>query len=223
MPLQSAITMALLNYRSKVDLVADQLSDEILSGELPAGTPLKQRDIASRMGVSPTPVREALVRLATQGLVVLEAHCPPTVALQEDERVRENFLVRATLESLAVRLAATRITPADLDVLQSINDELGSLEPNHPSIGAVNLSFHSVLTEAAGVPLLTHLIRQLWAALPMGPQARGRPVSESVRQHQLIIDSLRAGDTAAAVAAIERHIMDAPESLTRPRAAMNSG
>ena len=56
--------------------------------------------------------------------------------------------------------------------------------PTIPSIGAVNLNFHSALTEAAGVPLLTHLIRQLWAALPMGPQARGRPVSESVRQHQ---------------------------------------
>ena len=48
--------------------------------------------------------------MATQGLVVLEAHCPPTVALQEDERIRENFLVRATLESLAVQLAAARLT-----------------------------------------------------------------------------------------------------------------
>lgn len=204
--------MTSLNYRSKADLVADRLQEEILSGELRAGDQLKQRDIARRMGVSSTPVREAIARLAAKGLVLLEAHCPPTVAMAESERIRENFLVRASLESLAVRLATPRLSNETLDELEAINNRMSELPNDDEGVSDLNRQFHTTLVEAAELPLLSHLISQLWAALPSGPRARGRTVAESVDQHRRLINALRERDVDKATDAMEHHIMDSPES-----------
>ena len=198
-----------LNYRTKTDLVADQLREEILSGALPAGEPLKQRDLASRLGVSSTPVREALQQLAAQGLVVMDPHRPPTVALQEAERLRENYFVRATLEALAVRLAVDRIGDDTIHRLEALNDQLAALTPQDPAAGELNREFHSMLVDAADLPLLSHLIQHLWAALPRGPMARGRTPQESAAQHAELLAALRARDSDLAARAIEEHILQA--------------
>lgn len=198
-----------LNYRTKTDLVADVLREEILSGALRAGEPLKQRDVASRLGVSSTPVREALQQLAAQGLVVMDPHRPPTVAMREAERLRENYFVRATLEALAVRLAVDRIGDDELDELEVLNEQLAAAAADDPTTGELNREFHSLLVDAADLPLLSHLIRHLWAALPSGPVARGRTPQESAGQHAELLAALRARDSDRAAQAIEDHILQA--------------
>jgi len=198
-----------LNYRTKTDLVADVLREEIMSGALRAGVRLNQREVASRLGVSSTPVREAFQQLAAQGLVVMDPHRSPTVALQEAERLRENYFVRATLEALAVRLAVDRIGDGTLDELETLNDQLADLAADDPGAAELNREFHSLLVDAADLPLLSHLIKHLWAALPSGPMARGRTPQESAGQHAELLAALRAGDSDRAVHAIETHILQA--------------
>src|SRR5512140_1972307 len=107
-------------YVSKTDLVAALIRQLIITGELAAGGQLRQRDLAQRFGVSQTPVREALRRLESEGLVVGDAHRGFTVVEPDDGPVEENFQIRAALESLGASLAARKIDAAGIARLQEL-------------------------------------------------------------------------------------------------------
>ncbi len=91
-------------YVSKTDMVAALIREQIITGELAAGEQLRQRDLAQRFQVSQTPVREAMRRLESEGLVIGDTHRGFTVVEPDDGRIEENFQIRAALESLG-RLA----------------------------------------------------------------------------------------------------------------------
>ncbi len=88
-------------YVSKSDMVTDALRELITDRQLSPGTPLRQRDLAERFDVSYTPVREALRRLESEGLVVTDVHRGATVAHTESEEMEENYRILAALESVA--------------------------------------------------------------------------------------------------------------------------
>jgi DNA-binding GntR family transcriptional regulator len=96
-------------YVSKTDLVAALIRELVITGELGAGEQLRQRDLALRFGVSQTPVREAMRRLESEGLLVCDTHRGFTVVTPGDGRIEENFQIRAALESLGASLAAPKI------------------------------------------------------------------------------------------------------------------
>jgi pimeloyl-ACP methyl ester carboxylesterase/DNA-binding transcriptional regulator YhcF (GntR family) len=100
-------------YVSKTDLVAALIRELVITGELAAGEQLRQRDLAQRFGVSQTPVREAMRRLESEGLLVCDTHRGFTVAAPELGPVEENFQIRAALESLGASLASD-IAGADM-------------------------------------------------------------------------------------------------------------
>ena len=97
-------------YVSKTDLVAALIRELIITGELAAGEQLRQRDLAQRFHVSQTPVREAMRRLESEGLVVGDTHRGFTVVEPDDGPVEENFQIRAALESLGASSPPTRST-----------------------------------------------------------------------------------------------------------------
>ena len=99
-------------YVSKSDMVTDVIRDLITDGLLPPGTPLRQRVLAEQFDVSYTPVREALRRLESEGLVVTDVHRGATVARTESEMLQENYRILAALETLAGSLATDRRCPA---------------------------------------------------------------------------------------------------------------
>ncbi len=99
-------------YVSKTDLVAALIRELVITGELAAGAQLRQRDLAQRFGVSQTPVREAMRRLESEGLLVCDTHRGFTVAAPELGPVEENFQIRAALESLGASLAARKMDMA---------------------------------------------------------------------------------------------------------------
>src|SRR3984957_16824257 len=101
-------------YVSKSDMVTDVLRDLITGGLVSPGTPLRQRDLAEQFDVSYTPVREALRRLESEGLVVTDVHRGATVALAESEELEENYRILAALEALAGSLAVAKITDDDI-------------------------------------------------------------------------------------------------------------
>jgi DNA-binding GntR family transcriptional regulator len=221
-------------YVSKTDMVAALIREQIITGELPAGEQLRQRDLAQRFQVSQTPVREAMRRLESEGLVIGDTHRGFTVVEPDDGPVEENFQIRAALESLGASLAARKIDAAGLARLKELNDEMRALGAEHDGLGdpryaGLNREFHFTVYEYARSPLLLSLMRLLWASLhgvpkhgvpkhgvprhdvpkPGGPKA-ARTHAESARQHDEILAALRAGDPAAAAAGTYQHIMGSP-------------
>ena len=108
-------------YISKTDLVAALIRELVITGELAPGEQLRQRDLARRFGVSQTPVREAMRRLESEGLLVCGTHRGFTVVAPDVGRVEENFRIRAALESLGASLAARKIDPAGLARLRELH------------------------------------------------------------------------------------------------------
>src|SRR5579871_2402992 len=123
---------AMPGYVSKTDMVAALIRELIITGELSAGQQLRQRDLAGRFRVSQTPVREAMRRLESEGLVVGDTHRGFTVVVPEDGPVEENFQIRAALESLGASLAARKIDEQGLATLQALNDRMRALPDGDP-------------------------------------------------------------------------------------------
>ena len=196
-----------LGYVSKTDMVAALIRELIITGDLSAGEQLRQRDLAGRFGVSQTPVREAMRRLQSEGLVVGDTHRGFTVVEADAGRVEENFQIRAALESLGASLAARSIDEAGVRRLAELNDRMRALPDDDSDYVELNRQFHFAIYEYARSPLLMSLMRLLWASLHGGPRVL-RSHAESARQHEEILDALRAGDAAAAADRTRHHIMD---------------
>ncbi|HEY6276423.1 MAG TPA: GntR family transcriptional regulator [Streptosporangiaceae bacterium] len=201
-------------YVSKTDMVAALIRELIISGELPAGGQLRQRDLAQRFRVSQTPVREALRRLESEGLVVGDTHRGFTVVEPDNGPVEENFQIRAALESLAASLAARKIGSDGIAALRELNDRMRALPEGDPGYADLNREFHFTVYEHAGSPLLLSLMRLLWASLHGGPKVL-RTHAESARQHDAIIDALTTGDAGAASAQTYQHIITAAPAAQR--------
>lgn len=199
---------AAASYLSKTDMVAALIRELIITGELAAGMQLRQRDLAQRFGVSQTPVREAMRRLESEGLVIGDTHRGFTVVEPDDGPVEENFQIRAALESLGASLAARKIDAAGIAHLQDLNEQMRALGDDDPRYAGLNREFHFTLYQYARSPLLMSLMRLLWASLHGGPRVL-RTHAESARQHDAILDALRAGDADAAAAGTYQHIMGA--------------
>jgi len=195
-----------LHYSSKSDIVCAMLREMIISGELSASEPLRQRDLAARFGVSQTPVREALRRLESEGLVVNDPHRGATVAESRNGIVQDNSQIRAALEPLGARLAALAVTDDQIAELQRLNDAMVALGGDDERYGDLNRQFHFAIYEAAGSPMLLSMMRLLWHAMPQGPKVT-RPHSESATQHQELIEALAAHDPERAAAITQQHIL----------------
>ena len=197
-----------VSYVSKTDMVAALIRELIITGELTAGQQLRQRDLAQRFGVSQTPVREAMRRLESEGLVIGDTHRGFTVVTPDDGPVEENFQIRAALESLGASLAARKIDEAGLAELERLNERMRALADGDPRYAELNREFHFTLYQYSRSPLLMSLMRLLWASLHGGPRVL-RTHAESARQHDAILDALRGGDADAASALTHQHIMGA--------------
>jgi DNA-binding GntR family transcriptional regulator len=200
-------------YVSKTDMVAALIRELIITGGLAAGEQLRQRDLAQRFHVSQTPVREAMRRLESEGLVFGDAHRGFTVAVPDVGPLEENFQIRAALESLGASLAARKIDEAGIVRLRGLNDQMRAMDEGDARYADLNREFHFTIYEYARSPLLLSLMRLLWASLQGGPKV-ARTHAESARQHEAILDALSSADADAAYAQTYQHIMGAEHRLT---------
>jgi len=121
------MTTEVPGYVSKTDLVAALLRELVITGQLAAGEQLRQRDLAQRFAVSQTPVREAMRRLESEGLLVCDTHRGFTVVPPDNGRIEENFQIRAALESLGASLSARKIDAGGLARLRDLNEKMRAL------------------------------------------------------------------------------------------------
>ena len=158
---------------TKADEIALELEDDIVSGGIEAGSVLRQEQLSERFGVSRTPIREALRRLAAHGLVSFTPNRGVRVRTLSRDELREAFLVRAELESLATELAVPRMTPerlAELDAAEQRFSELTVALRKKARSGVedsplavewmhANYGFHDVIYAAAETPYLERLAK----------------------------------------------------------------
>jgi len=191
--------------------VATELRRMILSGELPAGTRLRQVEVAERFHVSTTPVREVFSVLARQGLVRHDVQRGVVVFTPNERDVRENYEIRIALEPLATALAAEHISDAQLARLAEIVGRMRTTSDPIEYVG-LNREFHRAIYSAADRPRLFELIESLRDAFEAYIQydARTRPdpryFEQAHRQHEAIAAALQARRPDRARALMQEHL-----------------
>lgn len=200
------------------DTAYDQLRAAILRGELPHGERLAEEDIADNLGISRTPVREALRRLASEGLVDVAPNRGASVARWESEDLQEIFDLRAMLESYATQRATPRRTQVVMNQLTAICDEMESIFAKSSngrsleSLAAANRSFHRLIMEAAQSPRLLAMIDSLThvpVVMQTFTQYSHHALQRSLHHHREIVDAMNAGDADWAGSIMRAHILAA--------------
>ncbi len=211
---------------SKADQVHAQLKEEIELGELAPGTPLSELSLVERTGASRTPVREALRRLAAEGLVDLVPRQGARVSRVSARSIRDLFEFRALLEPAAVR-QATQAAAADPDLhreFTAMRDAFaGTLE--QPPSTARSRSFYELADRfdwaVVGATRNEHLRRTIAELRPHTARLRNlshldpRRVEVSVSEHLAVCDALLAGDADTAAAALAGHLERSLETIFR--------
>ncbi len=206
-----------LRKRSLSDEVYDFLSARIIEGKYSTGDWLRQEDISTQLGVSQTPVREAFDRLVASGLaerVPYKGVRVPDLAAKE---IADAFVLRIDLETLAVRLAAEMITPAEVQVLHELVERTANLTTlDHMSeLRQLNRNFHTRLVESARNTVLAKIYVMVTNSFPdwllyeymfRHPELLNSSLAREYHEHQLIVAALSAGDPVAATQAVLNHL-----------------
>ena len=198
------------------DRVYQQLRLGLMSGEFGPGERVSARALAARMGVSLTPVREALQRLLADGALTARAHASPTVPLFGRAELMEVARLRALIEGELAATAAARITPAMLKRLRQLDHAiLAAHRQNDRRADMAGLhQFSFAMYDAAGRPLWLEIAQRLW--MRTGPYlnllypdfmdaARKRPAEEQLRPR--LMAALEARDRAGARAIVADGIL----------------
>ena len=187
----------------------DAVIAAIREGLYRPGDRLREEDVGERFSLSRTPVREALRRLEAEGIVEHRARIGAIVRQLDHTEVVELYEMRVVLERTAAELAARHGTQAEFDTLDDLNQEIAAERANPSRAAAINQEFHRGLYLACRNRFLLASARALNnSLLLLGPTTFTDEdrIDVVVRQHQMIIDGLRAHDPEAAGAAAEAHL-----------------
>jgi DNA-binding GntR family transcriptional regulator len=202
------------------EVVYNALLEGILRGDLAPGAQLNADNLAQQLRVSTTPVRDALNRLAKDGIVVKLPYQGWFVRRFEQKEIREVYEVRAGLECFIVRLACQRITPEEIEQLrqhQSTGEqalERGDLE----AYRLYNQELHAAILRAARNAELAAVASQVSLKTQMLSsrtiRLEGRP-RLAIEEHRQILEAIARRDVPAAQELMEHHILGAMEDMLR--------
>ena len=212
------------------DLAYETLRARILTGAHAVGTRLREEELAESLGVSRTPVREALRRLSSEGLVDVTPNRGALVARWDEEDLDEVFEMRALVEGYGARRAAQRITAEELVALRSICTEMEALVdrpperigpvdlPDYDRITELNLAFHRGIQAAARSRRLASAMAGL-VQVPLVHHTFHRYTPDELRRsiahHRELTGALEAANPDWAEAVMHAHVQAARESLRR--------
>ena len=210
----------MLGNLTKAEAVYRETRWRILTGALPPATAVNQAELAAEFGVSQTPVREALLRLESEGLVVFIAHSMVRVSPLDLQELDELYAIRVTLDSFAGQLAAANRTPEDVARLKALLAHNAAV--NLDDRLQRNLEFHRSIYRASGNQQLTVLLDQLWdrteryriVLVANEADSKQYQRSHSDDDHRAIATALFKGD-GEKVAALLRHHVQQSHDLIR--------
>ena len=206
-------------HRSLSAETAEKLRELILLEKLPPGMHIPERDLAEALGISRTPMREALRTLAIEGLVEFTATRRSRVANPSVDELRESMTVLATLEALGGELTCTIATDREIIAIADLNQKMIECTDKFSAINFFNtdMAFHNSIIAATHNQALIDTHRQynakLWRARFMSSKRKqGR--AKTLQQHQDITSALNARNGANVARAMRGHIETAIENLS---------
>ena len=204
-----------MKFLTKTDWVAEELRKEVLRKQLAPGTSLQQEEVAQRLGVSSTPVREAFAILEAEGLLEKRPHRGVVVARRDATELADIYEMRMILEPHAFRRALAHITESLIAQLEeaAAEAERALHKPDVHACRRANSRFHEILVEASGSDVFTEVTKSLIArslyAIPLEPSDIGKSVSK----HFEIVRALKDGEAAKASRLMREHLKDMNEML----------
>jgi DNA-binding GntR family transcriptional regulator len=206
-----AAALAPLENLTLWERVHRHLREEILANRLPPGTMLGEVALSAQLGVSRGPIREALGRLAAEGLVTVRPRRGAVVSALTAAEFLEAYQVREALETQAIRLAIPRLSPEEIGRLEEMVAAQGAQAAHGDVAGffASNAAFHQLFVDASGNRTLAEMYRQL-----MGHMGRYRmrslalrgTLKRSVTEHRAILRAVKARDAERAARLLRDHI-----------------
>ena len=208
------------SYQPLREVVCESLREAIRNGVLKPGERIMEIQLAEELGVSRTPVREAIRKLELEGYVVMMPRRGTYVASMSIRDINEIFEIRTALESLSNGLAADHITDDELEHLQRLLVIIGGYikEGNIEKIVETDIEFHDLLYHAARnerlVGIISNLRDQLTRFRTLSMSYPGR-LEATLEEHRLIVEAIAQGDRKAASKAAERHMENSEKTLLK--------
>jgi DNA-binding GntR family transcriptional regulator len=207
-----------VNRTSLADGAYEELRSAIVGGRLTPGTLVVETDLAQMLGVSRTPVREALLRLELEGYLVRQPGGRLVVHWHTKKGLDDLYLVRELLEGYAARLAASRISDQELDQMDALLEADIDAYRHHriEQLAQLNEQIHGLFLEASRNRTLKDLVAELRErihGLALFVVGRGEDQQRFVQDHAELAQLLREGDGEGAEVLIRRHIRSAEDVL----------
>ncbi|MEO8688902.1 MAG: GntR family transcriptional regulator [Solirubrobacteraceae bacterium] len=215
---------------SVVDALADDIRLGVMTGRFPVGSYLRQAALAEEFGVSRTPIREALRKLQPEGIIEVLPNRGAYVRGPTPREIREAYVVRAELESLATELAVRWISDEELarlrkaeEIFRRVAQQPGDAGPGSRDRPAewirANDMFHEVIQEAARNEQLRRAILFVYRSVPRNLTGRAmsgdqRMLRRNVGEHAAIVEAIVAQDAPAARERMREHILHSGEIVT---------
>jgi DNA-binding GntR family transcriptional regulator len=189
-----------LTLREKI---LETIRDAIISGALKPGEKVAEPELSERFGISRTPIREAFRQLESEGYLTVIPRKGAVVASFSERDVEEFYAIKSILEGYAARKACAKLTPREIDKLQSINDKMSLLaeDGDIKHFFKVHNSFHELFVRAADNEKLTEMIVNLverFQLLRIASLSVPGRMDFSVKEHQKIIEAFRNGSAELA-------------------------
>lgn len=221
----AANPLALLREHSLVTVVQQELERRIVGGEIASGTKLNEVEVATMLGVSRGPVREAFRALSQAGLVRLEKNRGVFVRQVSLEEANEYYEVRAALEGLIGRLAARRIGATEVEQLRTVVRRMQQVERSRVADAYfdLNMEFHELMANAARNNALLANYRGVVNQLDLYRRATISRSTDNIPlstlEHEAIVNAVAARDEATAEQLMTEHVLLSRERLHRALAA----
>ena len=206
---------AKVGRESLSDQIVKELRRQIITGQLPDGTPLRQERLAAELGVSRVPLREAIRQLEAEGLVTSELHKGTVVSSLSLDEIEELFEIRVRMETWLFEAAIPRMTDADFKLAEQITEE-ALRSGNVENWGELNWRFHEALYKPSGKRIALRLLRTVHdnANRYINLQiAVAQDVAHELADHQMLISFARLGDIRRGVDTLRAHIQRVSRNL----------
>lgn len=190
------------------DQIADQLRSDIISGELAPGTKLNEQALATRFGVSRGPIRDVLLQLTKEGLLVTRSNVGASVSEMLSPSQQKLMIdIRRRIEAYAVKQLKGQLIDDDFEALDYFLERFRAAfeEGDFTEVTKADIEFHKFLVEKAGGQELVNLWYPVVLRMRMNYKRIDTP-KEGVAEHQAIIDALRDGDVKRAAKALKANI-----------------
>ncbi len=202
------------------DVVFQTLRAAILKGDLKPGERLMELQLASKLGVSRTPIREAIRMLEQEGLAITTPRKGAEVARMTEKDVDDVLQIRCALEELAARLSCENITQADVQKLGEARDAFREMTETNdiPAIAKADENFHDVLYIASENPKLQNLqnnLREQMYRYRVEYLKDSSVYPELIREHEQIYEAVKAKDAEKAAAITRMHLQNQTEGVKR--------